>query len=56
MLQKIKIFDAEKNHLPLKAAGAFIGALVGGALVLAALSMLEEGDEFEFEAETIEED
>jgi hypothetical protein len=55
MLDKIKVFDAEKNHLPLKAAGAFLGALVGGALVLVALSLMEEGEEFEFAAEEAEE-
>jgi hypothetical protein len=56
MLEKIKVFDAEKNHLPLKAAGAFLGALVGGALVLAALALLAEGEEYDFEAEVVEED
>jgi len=56
MLEKIKIFDAEKNHLPLKAAGAFVGALIGGAVVLVALSLLAEADEFEFEAEPMEEE
>jgi len=56
MLEKIKVFDAEKNHLPLKAAGAFLGALVGGALVLAALALLAEADEFDFEAEPMEEE
>lgn len=56
MLDKIKVFDAEKNHLPLKAAGAFLGALIGGALVLAALALMEESAEFEFEAEPVEEE
>ena len=56
MFDKIKVFDAEKNHMPLKAAGAFVGALGGGALVLVALSLLEENEEFEFEAEPVQED
>ncbi len=50
MLQKIQNFDSENNHLPLKAAGAFIGAALGTVVILVALSMFEE-EEYEFEAE-----
>lgn len=51
MLAKVQAFNAEKNNLPLKAAGAFVGAALGAAIIAVALTLVEGDDEFEFEAE-----
>ena len=41
MLEKIQVFNAQNNDLPLKAAGAFVGAAVGAFLVVIALNLIE---------------
>ena len=45
MLQKVQAFNTEKNNLPLKAAGAFVGAALGAVLVTVALSLIEDNEE-----------
>lgn len=50
MLQKVQAFNAENGNLPLKAAGAFIGAAIGAVLVAVALSLVEaDAEDFVYE-------
>lgn len=56
MLEKFKVFDAEHNHLPVKAAAAFLGFSLGFVIVSAVLSAMEEEEfEFNFDEESVEE-
>ena len=50
MLAKVQAFNTENNNMPLKAAGAFIGAAVGAVLVAVVLSLAEGDEAFDFEA------
>ncbi len=53
MLQKVKSFDAQNGHLPLKVAGAVFGSAIVTALVFVLVSALEPDEEFpvsEFDA------
>jgi len=59
MLEKIQVFNAQNNDLPLKAAGAFVGAALGAILVTVVLASFEVDLEEAFTSyepvETIEE-
>ncbi len=46
MLQKVKSFDAQNGHLPLKIGGAILGSAVITALVFVVVSALEDNEEF----------
>lgn len=51
MLAKVQAFNTENNQLPLKAAGMFVGAAIGAAVVFVALSLIaDEEEEYMFEA------
>ena len=49
MLEKVKSFDAQNGHLPLKISGAILGSAIVTAIVFAIASALEDGEEFETE-------
>jgi hypothetical protein len=49
MLAKVKSFDAQNGHLPLKIGGALLGSAIVTALVFVIASMLEADEEFEVE-------
>ena len=49
MLQKVKSFDAQNGHLPLKIGGAILGSAIVTALVFVVVSALESDEEFETE-------
>jgi len=49
MLQKVKNFDAQNGHLPLKIGGALLGSAIVTAIVFAVASALESDEEFEAE-------
>jgi hypothetical protein len=46
MLQKVKRFDAQNGHLPLKIGGAVLGSAIVTAIVFALVSALEDDEEF----------
>ena len=46
MLQKVKSFDAQNGHLPLKIGGAVLGSAIVTALVFVLVSALEPDEEF----------
>ena len=46
MLEKVKRFDAQNSHLPLKIGGAVLGSAIVTALVFVVVSALEENEEF----------
>ena len=55
MLAKVKSFDAQNGHLPLKIGGAVLGSAIVTAVVFAVISALED-DEFEREFDNEGED
>lgn len=48
MFAKVQAFNAMNNNLPLKAAGAFVGAAIGAVLVAVALSLIEADEDEAF--------
>ncbi len=46
MLAKVKSFDAQNGHLPLKIGGAVLGSAIVSALVFVVISALEDNEEF----------
>jgi len=46
MLEKVKRFDAQNGHLPLKIGGAVLGSAIVTAIVFAVISALEPDEEF----------
>jgi hypothetical protein len=46
MLQKVKRFDAQNGHLPLKIGGAVLGSAIVTAIVFVLVSALEDNEEF----------
>jgi len=46
MLQKVKSFDAQNGHLPLKIGGAVLGSAIVTAIVFVLVSALEDNEEF----------
>lgn len=49
MLEKVKVFDAQNEHLLLKIGGAILGSVIVTAVVFAIASVLESDEEFEVE-------
>ncbi len=47
MLAKVRSFDAQNGHLPLKIGGAILGSVIASAIVFAVVSALESDEEFE---------
>lgn len=47
MLAKVKSFDAQNGHLPLKIGGALLGSAIVTGIVFAVVSALEDDEEFE---------
>ena len=46
MLAKVKSFDAQNGHLPLKIGGAVLGSAIVTAIVFVVISALEDNEEF----------
>ena len=53
MLAKVKSFDAQNGHLPLKIGGAVLGSVIVTAIVFAIVSALEDDEEFETEFDDV---
>jgi hypothetical protein len=53
MLQKVKRFDAQNGHLPLKIGGAVLGSAIVTAIVFVLVSALESDEEFETEFDEV---
>lgn len=49
MLEKVKSFDAQNGHLPLKIGGAILGSAIATAIVFVLVSALDGDEEFEAE-------
>jgi hypothetical protein len=46
MLAKVKSFDAQNGHLPLKIGGALLGSAIVTAIVFVVISALADDEEF----------
>lgn len=51
MFAKVQAFNTENNNLPLKAAGAFVGAALGAMLVAVALTLIESEEAYAFDVD-----